>query len=234
MKLQKLEHPSSSPTSATDVEEDRLRSHLQNALNELPNDLPSYKKEQLLGQYSPYLTLVKLTATIDDLCFLLRSPLYLYVVGPRLRHARQAAERSRVRMLTPESMDGGIASPGTKPEPEDGIDTENVNMDVQWNGDSWVTRLSYGASMLVEGRQRAAQKAGCVQSFRWFCDEARFLCYEFSAREHAAAVRLGSMIDTEALEVPKGAGKTGAAKKNHIVKLKIRPTRKLAGRGARN
>jgi hypothetical protein len=137
-------------------------------------------------------------------------------------------------MLTPESMDGGIASPETKREPEDGIDTENMKMDIQWDGDSWVTRLAYGGSTIVEGRQRAARKAGFVQSFRWFCDEARFLCYEFSAREHAAAVRLGSAIDTEALEIPKGAGKTGAAKKSRIVKLKIRPTRTLAGRGTRN
>jgi hypothetical protein len=46
MKLQKLNHP---PSSGTDVEEDQLRSQLQNALDDLPNDLPTYNKEQLLG-----------------------------------------------------------------------------------------------------------------------------------------------------------------------------------------
>jgi hypothetical protein len=58
MKLQKLDHPPSSPfspSSGADMEEDRLRNHLQNALNELLNDLPKYNREQLLGQYSPHM-----------------------------------------------------------------------------------------------------------------------------------------------------------------------------------
>jgi hypothetical protein len=61
MKLQKLDHPPSSPSSpfspssVADMEEGRLRNHLQNALNKLPNDLPKYNKEQLLGQYSPHM-----------------------------------------------------------------------------------------------------------------------------------------------------------------------------------
>jgi hypothetical protein len=227
MKLQKLDHPPSPATSANDVEGDRLRDHLQNALSELPNDLPTYNKEQLLGQYSPYFTLNKLTTTTDDLCFILRSPLYLYAMAPRLRRAERAAETSRIRMLTPKSTYSGISSPEAKREPNDGIDTQNLIMDIQWSGECWVTRLLYGESMLVEGRQRASRKAGFVHSFRWFCDEARFLCYEFSAREHAATVRLGTVMDAEPLETPKGA-----VKKTRIVKLKIRPTRVLAGYGA--
>jgi hypothetical protein len=233
MKLKQLNHAPSSPTSVTDVGEDQLRNHLQHALNELPSDLLKYNQGQLLGQYSPSVTFHKLTPATDDLCFLLRSPLLLYAMGPRLRRAKQTAEASRIRMLTPESMSDGIASPESKLELDDGIDTENLNMDIQWDGDSWVTRLMFGNSTLVEGRQRAARKAGFSQSFRWFCDETRFLCYEFGAREQAAAVRLGSAMDTEPLAAPKGVGKAGAVKKSRIVKLKIGPTRVEAGRGAR-
>jgi hypothetical protein len=55
MKLQELDHLPSPTTSAEHVEEDRLRYHLQKAINELPHDLPTHNNEQLLGQDSPYI-----------------------------------------------------------------------------------------------------------------------------------------------------------------------------------
>jgi hypothetical protein len=233
MKLKQLNHAPSSPISQTDGDNDKLRSHLQNALNGLPQDLPAYNKEQLLGQCSVHITLNELTATTDDLCSLLHSPLFLYAMRPRVRRAKQAAEASRIRMLTPESMNDGRSSPEINRKPDNDVDMENLSMGIQWDGSSWTTRLFYGESTLVEGRQRAPRKAGSAQSFRWFCDEARFLRYEFSAREHAASVRLGTAIDTGSLDTLKSNEKAGGARKSRIVKLKISPRKAQPERGAR-
>ncbi|KAF1828231.1 hypothetical protein BDW02DRAFT_512829 [Decorospora gaudefroyi] len=196
-----------SPSFSAVAEGDRLRSHLEATLDNLSNDLPSYYHEQLL----------------DDLCFLFRSPLFLYAMSPRLRRASEPEDTSTIGMLTPQSLNDEISH-----NPKSDMSIANLKMDVEWDGDSWTTRLLYGDSTLIEGRQSSkTRETGFVQSFHWFCDEARFLCCEFSAREHAAAVQLGTTIDTEPVDVE--VSKTRAAskgnKKRRIVKLKIRYTR---------
>jgi hypothetical protein len=98
-------------------------------------------------------------------------------------------------------------------------------MKVTWDGDSWATQLLYGDSSLIEGRQyNTTQKASFVPSFHWFCEEARFLSYEYHAREQAAMVALGTAVDSEPMEVE--VGQTRARSEGHkqrrMVKLNIR------------
>jgi len=102
---------------------------------------------------------------------------------------------------------------------------EKLNIVIKWDGKSWATRLCYGESMIIEGRQyQTTQDAGFLQSFHWFCEETEFLYCEFRARENAAA---GVLTDKKPVEV--GFGETRAMssgnKKRRIVKLKIRADR---------
>jgi hypothetical protein len=155
---------------------------------------------------------------IDDLCFLLRSPLFLHAIAPRLRRATTTSEANAIGLKTPDSLVNGN-------EKEYGIDTSALNMRVTWDGDSWATRLLYGDSSLIEGRQyNTTKKASFVPSFHRFCEEARFLSCEFHAREHAAMVTLGTAVDSEPTEVEVDQTRVGSEgnKQRRMVKLKIR------------
>jgi hypothetical protein len=149
---------------------------------------------------------------IDDLCFLLRSPLFLYAIAPRLRRATNAMR----------------SDPGLRADPHKKATHINISllsMKIAWNGNSWATRLLYGEASLIEGRKfNTTQKAGFNQSFHWFCEEARFLSCEFHAREHAATVALGTAVVAEPTEMEVGQtrAKSGGRKQRRVVKLKIR------------
>lgn len=74
---------------------------------------------------------------------------------------------------------------------------------------SWAAQLSHGDNMLLEGRQlNVNQEASFVQSFFWFCEEEKFLAYEYKAREGAWAARR--------------AGKGGKKEGRRALKLRIR------------
>lgn len=104
-------------------------------------------------------------------------------------------------------------------------------MRIKWEHDSWITQLLYGESMLIEGRHAyVEQEVGFSQSFHWFCEEVECLRYEYKAREHAAAVCLGTAIDSDMVDlgeewtkgrVIRRANSLGK-KKQGVVKLKIR------------
>ena len=72
------------------------------------------------------------------------------------------------------------------------------------------------------------QEQGFEQSFHWFCEEASFLVYEFRAREHAFAVRMGTAVDTAPLgrdTVPSHDGwqmSTKSKGKRRALKLLVR------------
>ena len=164
------------------------------------------------------MTIRALTSTIDDLCFLLHSPLFLYAIAPRLRRATTSLKSDAQNLVT-----AGSLVNGTKKAEE--IYRYGLKMMVVWDGNSWATRLLYGETPLMEGRQyKTTEKAGSGKSFHWFCDEVRFLSCEFRAREHAAMVALGSAVDTELTEVEVGQtrAKSEGKRQRRIVKLKIR------------
>ncbi|KNG52435.1 hypothetical protein TW65_00247 [Stemphylium lycopersici] len=208
------------PPPAPEVaKEGTLRSRLQQVLDELPQNLPTYHHEELL----------------DDLCFLLQSPLFLFAVCPRLRTGELPPESSPTGISTPQSLYEGDKFDNTYYGTETGPDSEKLGMEIKWDDNSWVTRLLHGGSALIEGRDcRTTEEAGFHQSFHWFCEEATFLCCEFRAREHAAAVSVGSAIDGELMAM--NGLQTRAAdqdkKKRRLVKLKVR-LRTTSGRPLR-
>lgn len=152
-----------------------------------------------------------LTAAEDDLCFLLRSPLFLYALSPRLRHA-----------TNPLRVDGLIKA-------ED-INIYALNMMIVRDDSSWTTQLLYGGTSLIDGRQYiTTEQAGFVQSFHWFCDEARFLSYEFHARELTAAEALGiavsmkpAVVKPVQVDLRQTRARAAAKKQHRIVKLRVR------------
>ncbi|KAH7067432.1 hypothetical protein BKA63DRAFT_536897 [Paraphoma chrysanthemicola] len=147
-------------------EEAKLRMHLKDTLEDLPNNLPRYNEPRLL----------------DDLTFLLRSPLFLYTISPRLI---KPATRGTPEPLTPTSM----ASDAEFDKPGSAFDVSYLEIRIKWEDDSWAAQLVYGDNVLLEGRQLdVEQELGFMQSFWWFCEEAIFLAYEFKAREDAAKV----------------------------------------------
>jgi hypothetical protein len=161
------------------------------------------------------------------LIFLLRSPLFLYAIAPRLARANKALDSpSHSCPATPEST----TSRYIKKRRNSTIDITNLRLLIKWNNSSdWTTQLLYGKEILLEGQHcNTTQAAGFTQSFHWFCEEARFLRREYAAREHAGAVRLGTARDVESVDVRgEGVGQTQAAargkkKQRRIVKLKIR------------
>ena len=152
-----------------------------------------------------------LTAAEDDLCFLLRSPLFLYAISPRLRHA-----------TNPLRVNGLIKA-------ED-INIYALNIMIVRDDNSWATQLLYGGTSLIEGRQYiTTEQAGFAQSFHWFCDEARFLSCEFHARELAAAEALGTAVSMQPavvkpmqVDLRQTRSRAVAQKQRRIVKLRIR------------
>ncbi|KAE8846609.1 hypothetical protein HRS9139_01176 [Pyrenophora teres f. teres] len=155
---------------------DEIRCRLERALYELPN-LPKYKHNKLVFQ----------------LRFLLRNPSFLYTMTLRLRAEDRRLEQPATAVQTSQSLQ--TRQDGDKsPVPKKRIDIDKLNMEVKWEeeGNSWVMRLRYGESNLIEGRHlRATKDAGFVQSFHWFCDEVEFLFYEYRARGCIAEETLG-------------------------------------------
>lgn len=147
--------------------------------------------------------------------------------------------------LLPGSSAAGIATPQSLYDEnncdnvyhgtETGLDAGKLAMEIKWGDNSWATRLLHGESTLIEGREyHTTEEAGFSQSFHWFCEEAAFLCCEFRAREHAAAISLGSAVDGEPMEM--NGRQTRAVdqekKKQRLVKLKVR-LRAVSGRPVR-
>lgn len=86
---------------------------------------------------------------------------------------------------------------------------------------AWATQLRYGNAILIEARQQSiAEPLGCEKSSRWFCEEVKFLGYEFRARDRAAAEKLD----------PKAVKET----RSRIVKLKVRRKNKVDLKDAEN
>jgi hypothetical protein len=152
-----------------------------------------------------------LTAAEDDLCFLLRSPLFLYAISPRLRHATNSLR-----------VNGLIKA--------ENINVYALNMMIVRDGSSWATQLLHGGASLIEGRQyMTTEQAGFAQSFHWFCDEARFLSCEFHARELAAAEALGTVVSMQRavvkpvqVDLRQTRARAAAQKQRRVVKLRIR------------
>jgi hypothetical protein len=129
----------------------------------------------------------------DDLCFLLRSPLFLYAISPRLFHDSDATAPR-----TPKST--------TTRTSAHTFDIAQLEIHIKWDKNSWATQLNHGDSMLLEGRERnVRQELGFVQSFLWFCEEVSFLAHEYKAREDAWAVRRADAVDVEAAFKSDGA-----------------------------
>ncbi|KAI1526582.1 hypothetical protein PtrSN001C_010183 [Pyrenophora tritici-repentis] len=155
---------------------DDMLCRLECALDKLPN-LPKYKHNKLLFQ----------------LCFLLRSPSFLYTMTLRVRAEDRRLEPLATRIQTSQSLQtkqGGHDSE----LPIKRINVAKLNIEVKWeeDGNSWVTRLRYGESNLIEGRHlRTTKDAGFVQSFKWFCEEVEFLYYEYRSHGCIAEETLG-------------------------------------------
>lgn len=157
---------------------------------------------------------------VDDLCFLLRSPLFLYAISPRLT---TPSSPSTILPPTPKSMTSDMC--------DTIFEVTHLEIRVKSADDSCVAQLSYGDNVLLEGRQLdVEQEARFVQSIFWFCEEASFLAYEYKAREHAWAVRMGEAVDVEPLmegnmvkaDGPKMLGRSKGRDNRRALKLKIR------------
>ncbi|KAI5368819.1 hypothetical protein J4E82_010409, partial [Alternaria postmessia] len=156
-----------------------------------------------------------------DLCFLLRSPLFLYAISPRLRHA-----------TNPLRVDGLIKAEDINIYALNMMILSLIGLIVDISGDdsSWATQLLYGGTSLIEGRQYiTTEQAGFAQSFHWFRDEARFLNCEFHARELAAAEALGiavsmkpAVVKPVQVDLRQTRARAAAQKQRRIVKLRIR------------
>jgi hypothetical protein len=161
----------------------------------------------------------KMLTHLDDLAFLLRSPLFLHAISPRLTTPPSAH-------LPPTPCSTNTAFD----KPNDTLDLTYFNIRIQWTETAWVTQLCYGESMLLEGRQIGVeQEVGFGQCFWWFCEEAGFLAWEFKARERAWGVRRGKVVDEELLVEEVGGIELGMGMKEKKepggkggLKLKIR------------
>jgi hypothetical protein len=212
------------------IEEAKLHNHLQHTLEDLPNNLPQYNEIQLLGEsiladhsHRPGLTMP------DDLTFLLRSPLFLYTIRPRLT---KCVESSGVEAMSPTLIVEGDSNH------DNDFNIFVLDIRVKWDDGSWATQLLYADNILLEGRQHAEHEVGFFQCFIWFCDEASFLTHEFKAREHTIAMRMGLAKDTEALEIADNdavavLGMMAVDKRKtskRLLKLKVRFKTALRGR----
>jgi hypothetical protein len=162
--------------------------------------------------------------TPDDLCFLLCSPLYLYGISTQLK---RASSHSLPALPAPKSM--------TANESAHAFDIMSLDIRIKWEKNSWVSQLTYGDTVLLEGRQlHVRQDIGFAQSFFWFCEEARSLPCEYKAREHALAVKTGRAVDVELLrQKDEGDGlkalrssKGREGRRSLKLKIRLRDTRK--------
>jgi hypothetical protein len=120
--------------------------------------------------------------------------------------------------MTPDSLVNGDGK-------EDGVDVSALTMKIAWDGNSWATQLRIGNVSLIEGRQyKAAQEASFTTSFHWFCEEARFLSYEFHAREHVVMVAPDTVVASEqkVMEMRMTRARSEGKRQRRVVKLKIR------------
>jgi len=168
-------------------EEARLRRHLRDTLEDQPSNLPRFDDVRLLGTHPSYHQPRQQLTTADDLCFLLRSPLFLHAISPRLA----PSPTSTPCPPTPVSIDGDTS----------GFNILHLEIRIIYSDSSWATQLCHDNAVLLESRElNVEQEQGFEQSFHWFCEEASFLAYEFKAREHAFAVRMGNAVDTAPLK----------------------------------
>jgi hypothetical protein len=194
----------------TIFEEAELRQHLQETLEELPNNLPHYDEMRLLSECLYTFGPRPLLTSPDDLCFLICSPLFLYAITPRLT---TPLAPSTPLPPTPKSM--------TSDKPTNAFDISLLDIRIKWTDNSWVAQLSCSDNILLEGRQlNVKQEVGFVQSFFWFCEEASFLAYEYKAREGAWTPRKSG----------EGRSKTHVGRRSLKLKLRLRDnTRGRAG-----
>jgi hypothetical protein len=130
----------------------------------------------------------------DDLCFLLRSPLFLYAISLRLFHDTDHATAPRT-----------LESTTTRTRAHT-FDITHLEIHIRWDKNNWATQLTHGDGILLEGRERnVRQELGFVQSFLWFCEEASFLAHEYKAREDAWTAGKGDAIDMKTVAKDDGA-----------------------------
>ena len=115
----------------------------------------------------------------DNLVFLLSSPLFLYAITPRLRHAYQKFES-----IQSKSTHGNSAAPA--------IEARNLAITNGVSNNSYFTQLKHGNATLISIQEPICGGEGArKQSLVWFCEEVEFLACEYRAREEAAAEILG-------------------------------------------
>ncbi|EUC27980.1 hypothetical protein COCCADRAFT_41418 [Bipolaris zeicola 26-R-13] len=163
-----------SPPSPIVAKEITLRSHIQELLDKLPQNLPTYYHEELIGRCHRNTSRIYLTLALDRICFLLHSPLFSYVVGPRIWRAEQKAQSSETQAATTQTPivknthEGVIREPATYPA------LSKLRIDIKQEKDDWVEDSSF------------------VMSFCFFCEEVAFLSSEFRSRERAGAILRGT------------------------------------------
>ncbi|KAJ6268522.1 hypothetical protein PSV08DRAFT_354182 [Bipolaris maydis] len=198
------ETPPLSPTVAKEV---TLRSHLQELLDKLPQDLPVYHHEELL----------------DGICFLLHSPLFSYVVSPRIRREEQKAKSYETNAVTTQTPLVKKAHKGVIRESATYLALSKLRIDINQEKNDWITRLLYNNAILIEGRDLGkARNSSFVTSFHFFCEEVAFLSSEFRSRERAGAVLRGAAGEQQLLEMDLDSTRVASAerKKRRLVKLK--------------
>ncbi|KAF2825745.1 hypothetical protein CC86DRAFT_293755 [Ophiobolus disseminans] len=165
----------------------KLRTHLQHTLEDLPNNLPHFDEARLLGKSRNIMPECTRLRFPDDLTSLLRSPLYLYTISPRLTNPNPAPP-STYLPPSPVSITD-CSSPDT-----DAFTILHLSIRIKWSDKttSWATQLCYNSTMLLEGRElNANRESGFMRSFGWFCEEVGFLAREFGARDLAFGVSMG-------------------------------------------
>ncbi|EMD87983.1 hypothetical protein COCC4DRAFT_62765 [Bipolaris maydis ATCC 48331] len=184
------ETPPLSPTVAKEV---TLRSHLQELLDKLPQDLPVYHHEELLGKYHGITSCIHLILASDGICFLLHSPLFSYVVSPRIRREEQKAKSYETNAVTTQTPLVKKAHKGVIRESATYLALSKLRIDINQEKNDWITRLLYNNAILIEGRDLGkARNSSFVTSFHFFCEEVAFLSSEFRSRERAGAVLRGA------------------------------------------
>lgn len=214
-----------SPPSPIVAKEITLRSHIQELLDKLPQNLPTYYHEELIGRCHRNTSRIYLTLALDRICFLLHSPLFSYVVGPRIWRAEQKAQSSETQAATTQTPivknthEGVIREPATYPA------LSKLRIDIKQEKDDWVTSLLYNNATLIEGRDLCkVEDSSFVMSFCFFCEEVAFLSSEFRSRERAGAILRGTAGEQELPEMDLESTKVADAerKKRRLVKLKVR------------
>ena len=158
----------------------------------------------------------------DNLVFLLSSPLFLYAIKPRLRHAYQKFES-----IQSKSTHGNSAAPA--------IEARNLAITNGVSNNSYFTQLKHGNATLISIQEPICGGEGArKQSLVWFCEEVEFLACEYRAREEAAAEILGcglaNSVRSKVVKLKVGRKyllakmkmNDNAAKKERKVKLRLR------------